>query len=190
MISALKRLLLAGSTIALLALPAAAGEWQVDGGQSRLGFTGVQLGQSFQGKFEKFSAKIDFDPAKPEAGGKVEVLIDMASAKTGDAQRDGSLPGADWFAIDKFAQANFTATKFRRTGDNAYEAEGTLTMKGVSRPLVLPFTLSPDGAATRAKGKVTLLRSDFGVGQGQWATDQWVALKVDVDFDLKATPKG
>lgn len=173
----------------LLPLSASAATWQVDPAASTLGFTGTQLGQPFKGRFEKFSADIDFDPTKPEQGGKVTVLIDMASARTGDAQRDGAMPETDWFAVKSFAQAKFEATSFRRTGDDAYEAVGTLTLRDVTKPLTLPFTLKPDGNATRAQGKVTLVRSDFGVGQGQWATGQWVALNVDVTFDLKATPK-
>lgn len=182
----IRPLLLAGLTLLPAAL-AQATTWQIDPAASRLTFTGTQLGQPFQGRFEKFSAAIQFDPAKPEAGGKVEILVDMASAKTGDAQRDGAMPEADWFATSRFAQARFEATRFRRTGPDAYEADGTLTIRDVTRPLVLPFTLKPEGDATRAQGSVILTRSDFGVGQGQWASGQWVALEVAVSFDLKAT---
>lgn len=183
----IRPLLLAG-LILLPALAAPAATWQIDPAASRLTFTGTQLGQPFQGRFEKFSASIQFDPAAPEAGGQVAVLVDMASARTGDAQRDGAMPEADWFATSRFAQARFEATRFRRTGADAYEAEGTLTIRDVTRPLILPFTLKPDGDATRAQGTVTLTRSDFGVGQGQWASGQWVALEVAVSFDLKAVP--
>ena len=129
---------------------------------------------------------MDFDPATPEKGHAV-VLIDLASARTGDAQRDEALPQKDWFDVGKSPQARYEATRFVDKGKGNYEAVGTLEIRGTTRDAVLPFHLETAGDQAHAKGHLDLVRTSFGVGQGAWATGQWVALEVGVDVDLKAT---
>ncbi len=166
--------------------PALAARWTVDPAKSRLGFSGVQVGTPFQGRFTRWTADIAFDPAKPDTG-HATVLIDMASARTGDTQRDEALPQGDWFDSGKFPQARFDAKSFRVKGGNAYEAVGTLTIRGISHDAVLPFTLTVSGDTAHAQGRLQLVRTGFGVGQGAWSSGQWVALDVGVDVDLTAT---
>jgi polyisoprenoid-binding protein YceI len=59
----------------------------------------------------------------------------------------------------------------------------------MTRPLTLPFHLALEGPQAHATGHVGLVRTDFGVGQGAWASGQWVALEVGVDIELVATAK-
>ena len=122
--------------IAATAAPA----WAVNMALSRLRFQSSVGGEKFVGSFERWNADIRFDP-KNLAQSSVTVRIDMMSAKTGSSDRDGALPGDDWFAASKFAQATFTAKTFRDMGGGRYQAVGMLTMRGVTRPLVLPFML-------------------------------------------------
>ena len=173
----------------LAAAPATAADWAVDTAKSRLGFSGVQTGAPFQGGFGKWSAEIAFDPVHPEAG-HAQVTIDLASARTGDPQRDGALPQTDWFNVKQFPEARFEATGFVAKGGNAYEAPGKLTIRGIAKDVVLPFTLEITGDKAEAKGHLNLVRTGFGVGQGVWATGEWVALDVGVDVDLVATKSG
>jgi polyisoprenoid-binding protein YceI/cytochrome b561 len=170
----------------LAATGASAATWTVDPAKSRLGFSGTQTEQPFSGQFKTFAATIDFDPAKPEAGHAL-VTIDMGSATTGDPQKDEALPGADWFDTKAFPQAKFEATGFKAKGGDAYEADGTLTIRGISKPVALPFTLTTSGDTAHAVGKVQLVRAAFGVGQGAWSTPEYVAFEVNVDIDLTAT---
>ncbi|MCJ2034954.1 YceI family protein [Methylobacterium sp. J-068] len=173
---------------ALTILPASvrAATWVVDAAKSRIGFSGVQVGAPFQGRFTRFTARIDFDPAAPESGHAV-VDVDLASAETGDAQRDAALPQAEWFDTKANARARFEATRFAAKGGDAYEAVGTLTIRGIRRDAVLPFRLTRNGSSARATGHLDLVRTQFGVGQGPWTSGQWVALEVGVDIDLTAT---
>jgi polyisoprenoid-binding protein YceI len=173
----------------LATAPAFAADWTVDPAKSRLGFSGVQNGAPFQGSFGKWTAEIAFDPAHPEAG-HAKVTIDLSSAKTGDVQRDGALPQAEWFDVKQFPTASFEATGFTAKGGDAYEAPGKLTIRGIGKNVVLPFTLAIAGDKAEAKGHLSLIRTGFGVGQGVWATAEWVALDVGVDVDLNATRTG
>jgi polyisoprenoid-binding protein YceI len=173
----------------IAATPALAADWTVDAAKSHLGFSGVQNGAPFQGSFGKWTAEIAFDPAHPEAG-HAKVTIDLASAKTGDTQRDSALPQAEWFDVKAFPEASFEATGFVAKGGDAYEAPGKLTIRGIGKDAVLPFTVEITGDKAVAKGHLSLVRTGFGVGQGVWATGEWVALDVGVDVDLSATRSG
>lgn len=161
--------------------------WTVAKG-STLGFTATWSGEALQGSFTRWSADILFSPDALDRS-KLTVSIDMASARTGDEQRDASLPGDDFFATAAHPKATFSATKFRKTGEGRYVADGTLDLRGVSKPLSLPFSLKIDGDTATARGVTTLDRTAFGVGQGEWAATDQIAAKVKVSFALTAKRK-
>ncbi|MDP4006441.1 YceI family protein [Methylobacterium sp. NEAU K] len=176
------------AALQVAAFPAVSAEWAVDPARSTITFSGVQLGAPFSGRFERFEARVDFDAAKPESG-HATVLVDLGSARTGDVQRDAALPQKDWFDVTSARHARFEAVRFVDTGRGDYEAVGDLTIRGVRRPLTLPFHLSFDRDRAHATGHVGLVRTDFGVGQGAWTSGQWVALEVGVDIDVVATAR-
>jgi polyisoprenoid-binding protein YceI len=167
---------------------AEAATWTADPAKSRLGFSGQQTGTPFTGRFKTWAATIDFDPAHPEAA-RIAATVNTASATTDDPQKDEALPAADWFDASQFATATFAAAGFTPEGGDAYAATGRLTLRGVSRDVMLPFTLTIAGDEAHARGHAKLVRTDFGVGQGTWSNGDYVALDVDVDVDLVATRK-
>lgn len=167
--------------------PAPAKEWKIDYAHSRLGFTGKQGDIAFEGRFARYIASIAFDPAHPEQG-KITAAIDMTGATAGSPDRDQMLPQAEWFDAAKFPQARFTSTAIKKTGENAYEADGALALKGIEKKITLPFTLVKEGNHWRADGKVTLVRGDFGIGSGDWADEKVVRAAVEVTVSLSATP--
>jgi polyisoprenoid-binding protein YceI len=177
---------LVAMTFASHATAADAVNWKLDPGKSRLGFSGTQTGTKFQGAFTRYNAVIAFDPDHLEAS-HIAVTVDLASATTNDKQRDTALPGKDWFDVAKSPTATFETSAISSKGGDAFEAAGTLTLRGVSRPFTLPFTLETNGATAHAKGHAELMRNAFGIGQGPWATDQWVAFEVGIDIDAVAT---
>jgi len=166
-------------------LPAAAKPWAIDYTQSHLGFTGQQSGASFTGGFKHFEATIDFDPAKPESG-KITADIDITSITAGDAERDAYLPQSNWFDTKKFPKAAFASTAIRAAAPNCFEASGTLTIKGLAKPVTLPFCLTSEGEHSRATGKLTLQRNDYQIGLGQWSSTDLVAKDVTVTVDIVA----
>ncbi len=185
----LRSLVVAAAMLAGASVSAEAASWTIDTAKSHLGFTGSENGSAFSGHFGTFSGTILFDPANPAAA-HADVTIATGSATTGDQQKDGALPDSDWFAADKYPQAHFVATGFKPTSGGAYAAMGTLTIRGITKPLTLPFTLAISGNTAKADGTVQLIRTDFGVGQGAWSTAQYVALQVSVSFDIVAEKSG
>ena len=115
---------------------AAAATWTVDKAASRLTFKSAFSGESFDAAFKRWDAQITFDP-KALAASKVVVTVDTGSAATGNAERDEALPSADWLSVMRFPRATFVTRSFKDLGGGRYQAIGDLTLRGVSKPLVL-----------------------------------------------------
>lgn len=167
------------------ALSAQAAQWTVLPEASTLSFEGTQTGASFSGRFETFSAEIDFDPEDPGAG-TISVLVDTGSFASGASDRDKLAVGAEWFATDLFPQAQFVSDDITQTGDGSYIANGTLTIRDAGIPVALPFRLEVEGAQAIADGELILDRLDFGVGQGDWEDASVVGAAVTVRFHIEA----
>ncbi|MFI4951347.1 MAG: YceI family protein, partial [Caulobacterales bacterium] len=159
--------------------------WKVSPG-SALTFTTSWSGDAVQGRFDKWKADILFAPEALDRS-KVTVSIDTSSAQTGDAQRDASLPAPDWFDTATHPKAVFTATKFQKTGEDRYVAHGSLSLRGVTRPVDLPFRLKITGDKAQMSGDASLDRTAFGVGQGEFTATDQVPAKVAVHVQLTAT---
>ena len=175
--------------VASQAWAAPAPAWTVDKGASKVAFSSSFDGGPFTGSFRRWDAAIRFDPANL-AGSSAVVTFDMTSAVTGDASRDGALPQDDWFAAGKFPRATFTAKSFKALGGARYQAVGDLTIRGVTRPLVLPFTLVITGGVAKMTASVALNRLAFGVGQGEWKATEVVPGAVTVNISLTARRAG
>ena len=159
--------------------------WTVDKAASRIGFEAAMNGEGFTGSFKRYDAQISFD-SKDLKGSKAVVSIDMTSAFTNEQTRDESLPTADWFNADKFPRATFVTKGFTALGGGKYQAAGDLTLKGVSKPIVLPFTLVISGDTAKMTSAIIVNRLVFGVGQGQWKTEEAIPARVTVRIALTA----
>ncbi len=175
--------------LAAAAGPASAADWSIDPQASTIQFRSTEFGQPFSGEFGRFSGRIAFNPGSSPTG-DVTIDIDVASLKTGAADRDTQAQGTAWFATAKAPQAVFTADRFRRIDDVHYEAFGNLVIKDVQVQIVLPFSLhiGPDGVA-EMHGTATLDRLAFGLGTGSLADPAMVGRQVAVDVRLRATPE-
>lgn len=151
--------------------------------QSEIAFTSKQMGVPVSGQFGKFDAQIAFDPKHPETG-KVQISIDTGSASIGDKDTDAEMKKPDWFSIAAFPKASFASTAIKPLGGNRYEVAGTLSLKGTSKPVVVPVMLAQSGSNATASGSFSIKRNDFKIGAGEWADPTMVADEVLVKFKL------
>jgi polyisoprenoid-binding protein YceI len=179
----------AAAVIALVAgaagAHAAPAKWTVDKATSRLGFRAAFAGQAVRGTFRRWDADIAFDP-KALATSKATVTVQTASAVTGDPSKDQALPTADWFDVAHFPRATFATTAIKDLGGGRYQATGTLSLRGASRPIILPFTLTITGGEAKMIGSAVVNRSAFGVGQGQFKDADTVPFNVAIEVALTA----
>jgi polyisoprenoid-binding protein YceI len=172
------------SSISAWASPPA---WQVDAAKSSLTFKVTVENQTVNGKFPGFGALIRFDPADL-AGSSAKITMDTTGIRTNHTIRDAMLLKPAWFNVLDYPQAKFQCDRFVGTGPGKFVCEGKLTIKGISRPVNLPFTLAIKSNRAFMKGKATIRRLDFKVGEGpDYSDGKKVALTVDVFVDLQAT---
>ncbi len=157
--------------------------WTVQPG-GRIGFAIGNDGEAISGSFSKWTAQIVMDPEHPDSA-DIKVTIDMASASVGDAYKDGMLPGDEFFGVAAHPTATFVAKGAEATDPNAYRARGTLTLKGVSKPQTIRFTLLGKDATRKVSGSATIARAPFGVGNGDSSTGLTPTVALTFAFTAK-----
>jgi polyisoprenoid-binding protein YceI len=143
--------------------------WTLDKAHSDLQFKAKHLMiTTVTGSFADFDLTVT--NAGPDfEGAKIELEARTASVTTGNPQRDGHLHGADFFDAENFPVLQFKSDKFTRINDEEYELTGSLTIKGISKPVTLKVeyggtTTDPWGntkAGFELHGKIS--RKDFGL---------------------------
>ncbi len=161
---------------------------QVTVEKSQITFTCKQMGVPVDGSFRKFNAQISIDPAKPETG-KARVDIDLASIDAGSNEATSEVKGKDWLNIAGFPKASCVASSVKLLGVGRYEARGTLSIKGISRDTVVPFSIRNEGSGSWLEGGFALPRLQFRIGEGTWADTSTVADEIQVKFKLFLFPK-
>lgn len=162
--------------------------WVLDRSASSVIFNARQGEEAFTGRFGEFDAQIRLDPDDLSTAAIVAV-VDLGSVDAGSADRNDSLPEAEWFAIERYPRAEFRSDEIRRTG-SLYEAPGTLSIKGNTRPVTLAFTLDVTGDRAVADGEFTLDRTAFAVGEGEFGTEEFVDNEVSVLVHIEAERAG
>jgi len=169
--------LVAGAAI----VQAEASEWQLVADSSNVRFIGEQEGSSFRGRFENFTAMIDFDPGNPAAG-KIIGVVKMDSAKSGDEERDATLLEEDWFDPQNHPESRFESERIEQLDDGTFAAHGQLTMIGVSLPVTMAFEFKVSETTANFSGNFEIRRLEFGMG---WDSTNWIADEVAVQVRLK-----
>lgn len=160
------------TSLALLlgaAAPAfAADTYTIDPVHSSVAFTIRHFVSKVPGKFTKFSGTIAYDAANP-ANNTVEATIDTTSFDTANEKRDAHVRSADFLQVEKFPSIKFKSTSWKKTGDGTFDVTGNLTIKDVTKPVVLKTTLlavGPGMPGTQLSGweaTTTINKKEFNV---------------------------
>lgn len=111
--------------------------WTIDNAHSEINFTVRHMMISnVRGRFENFTGTVDFNEADP-AKSSVDVQIDASSINTKEANRDGHLRSPDFFEVEKYPHVTFKSTRVEKVNDDHGKIYGDLTIRGVTRPVVL-----------------------------------------------------
>jgi polyisoprenoid-binding protein YceI len=176
---------LATIAIALVLLgpeQARAMEWGINPQKSMVGFETSVGGTITKGTFGQFRSEIEFDPDTPDETA-VRVSLNMQSATTGTPDVDTTLQGVDCFNSAKYPTAEFAARGAKASGAGKYILTGQLTLKGVTKPVSVPFTIEIKSGTATVKAEAKINRLDFGVGQqtvAGLAMDQEVKLTINL----------
>jgi polyisoprenoid-binding protein YceI len=181
------RWMLAG--LAATSLFVTAAEAQVDVSRSTVIATSKQMNVPVDGTFKKFNAQLNFDPAKPTAG-SANLSIDTSSYDLGDDTYNQQAHGRDWFDTEHFPTATFVSSSIAPAGGaNQFKVSGKLTIKGKSQDVVVPVTVTQQGATQTFDGSLPIKRTQFDIGTGEWKDTSVVADEVVIKFHIVAAKK-
>ena len=164
--------------------------WKADPFHSQVNFTVKHLGiTSVHGHFGKVDATLDWNEADPTKS-SVHATIDVTGVDTGVTPRDNDLKSDHFFDVAQFPTATFASTSVQKTG-SGLEVNGNLTVKGVTKPVVLevqgptaPVTGMDKKPHVGFEATTTIKRSDFGIAAkmpSAMVSDD-VQLEIDLDF--------
>jgi polyisoprenoid-binding protein YceI len=164
------------------------GSFTIDVTHSELTFRIRHMMSRVRGGFGTWSGTIVADPAAWQDG-SVEVTVDTRSIDTGNERRDNHLRSGDFFAADSFPTMTFRSTKIERDGDGA-TIHGILTIRGVSRPVVLDAAflgIAPERRGDRIgfEATTTINRLDYGVAWNRAAEAGGVVLGDEVEITIQ-----
>ncbi len=143
--------------------------WQIDTSHSSVDFSiRHMMISTVRGTFERFSGTVEADEANPTAA-LVDVQIEVASINTRDEKRDAHLRSPDFFDVDTYPSISFKSKRVERTNDDTGKLIGDLTIKDVTREVVLDVeyagqSRSPWGTTSAGFSATTKInRKDWGL---------------------------
>ena len=114
----------------------ASGTYTIDTSHSSVEFVGRHLGLAkVRGRFTKFDGRIEIAEVPEQSS--VEVDIDVASVESADQRRDEHLRSPDFFHVEEHPSMVFRSTGLTPAGDGTWDVAGDLTIRGVTKPVVL-----------------------------------------------------
>ena len=143
----------------------------------------VKSSVAIAGTFDKWDATLTF--TSPDlTTGVLNVKIQADSVNTGSGMKDGKLKSEKFFDVKQNPLVTFVSKKFVQTGPNTIEVDGDFTIRGVSKPEKLTFTVTGAGTGGGGiKGTMAFDRKQYGMNSGIPFIK--IADRVEVDVDLK-----
>jgi len=179
------------ATPVIAAAPVAMTTFTIDPSHSQVLFKVRHLGLStVTGRFGTFTGTFQLDPASGQTGA-ASLSVDVASINTDNERRNAHLKSPDFFAADSFPKITFVSTGVTKGKGNTYKVAGNLTMRGVTKPVVLDAELAgtrqtPQGWLAAVNMTGTVKRKEFGlmwdrVTEGVAVVSDEITLVIEVE---------
>jgi polyisoprenoid-binding protein YceI len=168
--------------------------WKIDPSHTQITFSARHMMLAkVRGEFQTFSVDLNLDPEQPE-NATGEARIQVASIFTKDEKRDAHLRSADFFGADLYPEMVFKSTKVERTGAEKAKLHGDLTIRDVTKPVVLDvnylgLSKSPWGTTSAGfEAKTKIDRDDWGLNwnvaleTGGWLVSKEISIEIEAEL--------
>ena len=182
------------ASLLLVGTARGADRFEIDPAHAFVTFTVSHFSGKAKGSFTDVSGVITYDE-KDITKSSVEVVIKTASIHTGNQGRDTHLRSADFFDVEKFPEMTFRSKRVEKRG-GGYVAVGDLTVRGVTKEVVMPFTFSgpikdplPSGVKRiLVESSLKVDRRDFGITWSRVMPDGglFVGNEVTLEINIEA----
>jgi polyisoprenoid-binding protein YceI len=175
-------------------------DWQIDPQHTSAQFAVSHMRTStVRGRFNQTTGTVKWD-GRDFASASVVIIVDVASIDTGVPERDAHLRTADFLLVEKYPTITFRSVKIEPTSPGRVRMTGNLTIRGVTKPVVLDVAgpsesaKGPDGAMrVGASATATIDRRDFGLAwnrvleAGGLFVGYQVAITIDIEIVSRAS---
>ncbi len=152
-------------------------EWTVT--SSAVKFKIKNAGFMVDGELGGLEAKINFDAAKSFSN-SIEASVDVKTINTDSEGRDKHIKKEEYFSADKFPKINLSATTFAKQADGSFKGFFKLTIKGVTKDVVIPFTFTEKENNAVITGSFKINRRDYGVGDKSLILSDNVTINIEI----------
>jgi polyisoprenoid-binding protein YceI len=143
----------------------------------------IKSSVALEGTFKKWDASMTFTSPDVTTG-VLDIKIQAASVDTGSGMKDGKIKSKDFFDVENDPLITFHSDKVIQTSPTTLDIPGTFTIRGVSKPETLTFTITGKGTGSgEIKGTMAFDRKDYGMNKGIPFVK--IADRVEVTVDLK-----
>lgn len=173
-----------------------AAQWDMDKAHTSVNFSINHFFSAVTGKFGEFDGTIRFDPDNL-SGSKADFTVSIASINTDEEKRDKHLQSKDFFNVKKYPTMSFTTSKIVKETATSYLVHGKLTIRDVTKDVVLPMKVTGQMEHPMKKNMMilglvidtTIDRTEYGVGTGSWAATAVVGDEVKIHIPMELTRK-
>tara|TARA_Y100001934_G_C12386373_1_gene796226 strand:+ start:12955 stop:13587 length:633 start_codon:yes stop_codon:yes gene_type:complete len=169
-------------------------EWELLTSESKIEFTGKQMGVPTSGSFSDFDTKIIFDQNNLDTS-YVLVSVDLKSVETPYEILTKVVQTEDWFDIERYPKAVFESNNIKYKGNTekySFIAHGIISLRGIKGPIDFHFNILPPSDLKQiekenlkhVQGKLIMQRTLFGVGQGDWGDTSIVDDNVEIEVNF------
>lgn len=184
------------STISLSSQENSPKVWELDHNHTSVNFGVKHFFNTVNGIFQEKEGSFVFDQNNLSES-KFTFKIPVASIDTNIEKRDKHLKSADFFEAEKYPFITFNSTKIEKVSANDYKVTGDLTIKDVTKSIIVPFQITGEMESPMMKGtlilglafKTTINRTDYNVGVGNWAATMVVGDNVTVEINMELNSK-
>jgi polyisoprenoid-binding protein YceI len=168
-----------------------AGAYAFDKSHTALGFVARHMLSKVRGRFTEFDGELTIGESVQDSS--VTVEIKAASVSTDSEQRDGHLRGDDFFDVETYPNLTFTSTALRVGEGSAFELDGQLTIKDVTKPVTLQGEFLGTGPGLQG-GTLAAFSAQTTINREDWDLTWNVAVetggflvgkKVDIVLDVE-----
>jgi len=168
--------------------------WTLDKAHTSIGFTAKHMMiTTVRGSFSNFDGTVNIDEQHPQ-NSSVEVTVQLDSISTNESKRDAHLRSADFFDVESNPTMTFKSTRIEETDPEHFKLHGDLTIKGVTKPIVLNVTKEGEAKSPFGGSRVfafsaesTINRKDWGLGwnvaleAGGWLVSEQIKIVVEAE---------
>lgn len=151
---------------------------------SSIHFIGSKITGSHEGGFKTFDGSFQLTNGEPTSG---SFNIDMNSVWSDAEKLTGHLKSEDFFSVSQFPKASFVATAFEKQADHTYLLSGNLTLRGVTKNITFPATVTGDESQFNLVSEFDINRYDWNIVY-KGKADDLIRKEVVIKLALKATP--